>query len=654
MHRKIAVLPIASLALAGLALAGPQAAPAKQELPLAGAIPEDVFLYTYGKRNPERAFLEAHWNKVWEAFKASKIAEDLLDLALTAADDDQQAVIGELKERFSERISAIDWSGMLGGEVAFAERLPRLRMLPGSKPLFAMEMALVFRPAPEADAEKIHAGLGALLDTLVEEVRNRTPLQLAVARKEEGGVQLATLDLFAGQIEGQTLPLTLGRTGRTLFVTFGESFSSDVVALLQRTGTVQPLLASARMRKAFADLPAAEDTQVYFDMVNLRASLQEVIDQAFQMAAAAQLKPEGGAAPQPPAEMEIARKVVARLLDSMGVLTCTATVETTEGHSTHTYTMAMLAPDAASNPFYPVLSSSAPIEDFARYLPRETKSFTVDAGFSLPALYTYIQDTFGVAGEPGTQAWKRWEAKQEEIGFDVRKDLLAWLDTASVQASFELDGKDASIFMMRVLEDEAARKGLDWALETVAELVSQKAAEIPQIAMFAPNVTPTTNPALEGFHNVGFGMLIPPMAVGVRDGWLFAGSSDTAVLRVLDTASGKHENVRANAELMAKALTPEGKAQSVAFTDHRGTAQEIAQAIGMVGSMGPMIAMNIPDEQGREIVTEILGMVSRLGPVIGAIDFFDSTATVATFDEKGWRVHAVTHYVEPPKTPEAK
>jgi hypothetical protein len=664
MHRTTAVLPFASLALAGLALAAPQSAPAakaapaqnpaaaQQELPLTGAIPQDVFLYTWGKHNPERAFLEQHWNKVWEALKASKIPQDLLDLALTAADEEQQALISELHARFGERIAAVDWKGLVGGESAFAERLPRLRFLPGSKPLFAMEMAVLFRPAPEADVEAIHKSLGALLDTFVEEVGKRTPLKLAVERSAESGLELATLDLFAGQVEGQKLPLVLGRTGRTIFLSFGESITGDVAGLLQRTGSVQPLIANARMRKAFAELPQAEDGAFYFDMVNLRTSLQGVVDQAFELATPKGA--EGEPAAPTPAEVEIGRKVVGRLLDSMGVLSCSATVQTTEGHSTHSYTAALLAQDAASNPIYPVLSSSAPIEDFARYLPRETKSFMVDAGFSLPALYTYIQDTFAVAGEPGSQAWKMWEAKQAEVGFDVRKDLLAWLDTASVQAEFAVDGQDASIFMMRVLEDEAARKGLEWALETVADLFAERASEVPQLAMFAPNITPSTNPALEGFHNVGLGVLIPPMTVGVRDGWMFAGSSDKAVLRVMDTAAGKHENVRANAELMAKALVPEGKAQSVAFADHRGKAQAIAQAIQMVGQMGPMVAMNIPDPEGREIVTEMLAMVSRLGPVISTIDFFDSTATVATFDGKGWRMHSVTHYVEPVKTTDAK
>jgi len=321
-------------------------------------------------------------------------------------------------------------------------------------------------------------------------------------------------------------------------------------------------------------------------------------------------------------------------------------VETTEGHSTHTYSVAQLAPEAASNPIYPVLSSAAPVEDFAKYLPKETKSFTVDAGVSLQAIYTYIQDTFAAAGEPGVQAWKMWEAKQEEIGFDVRKDLLAWLDTASVQAEFDAGGQASSILMMHVLDDAAARKGLDWTLEVAQDFVKKKAGEIPQLAMFQPRVTPSTNPALEGFKNLSLGP-IPPMVLGVRDGWLMVGSSDKAVLTVIDTGAGKHENVRANKELMAKALAPDGKAQTVSFADHRGKAQEVAGMLGMVAGMGGMAVANIPDEKGKAIAGQVLDIIGRLGPVIAKIDFFDSTATLANFDGKSWHIHSVTHYVEP-------
>ena len=648
MYRKFAGLSLAPLALAGLALATPQAAPSQQEAPLAGSVPQDVFLYTYGKHNPERAFLEAHWQGVWDAFKASKIPEDVLDLVLNAADEDQQAVIGELREKFSARIHAVDWAGLVGGETAFAERLPRLRMLEGSKPMFAMEMVVLFRPAAGVDVDALQKNLTALMQTFVDEVKSRTPLQLEIKASEEGGTKLATLDFFAGQMGDEHLPLVLGRNGHTIFIAFGETMPGDVTALLGRSGAVQPLLASARMRKAFADLPAAEDSLAYFDMANLRASLQGTVEQLFAMAEAKTkqaAQAAGGEAPQSD-ELDVARKVVARLMDSMGVLSCTAAVETTEGHSTHTYSVAQLAPDAASNPVYPVLASAAPVEDFAKYLPKETKSFTVDAGISLQAVYTYIQDTFAAAGEHGAQAWKLWEAKQEEIGFDVRKDLLAWLDTASVQAEFDVGGQAASMFMMRVLDDEAARKGLDWTLEVVQDFFKKKAGEIPQIAMFQPRVMPSTNPALEGFHSVSFGM-IPPMVMGVKDGWLMIGSSDKAVVTVLETGAGKHDNVRKNTELMAKALAPDGKAQTVSFADHRGKAEAVAGMLNMVAGMGNMAVAQIPDEKGKEIAGQVLDIIGRLGPVIAKIDFFDSSATLANFDGKSWRIHTVTHYVEP-------
>ena len=48
---------------------------------------------------------------------------------LGAADEEGQALIQGLRERIGARIAAVDWGGLVGGEVAFAERMPPLRFL---------------------------------------------------------------------------------------------------------------------------------------------------------------------------------------------------------------------------------------------------------------------------------------------------------------------------------------------------------------------------------------------------------------------------------------------------------------------------------------------------------------------------------------------
>jgi len=641
-------LPLASFSLAALALAAPQAPQKPEELPLAGAVPEDVFLFTHSRHNTERAFLDTYWTGVWQAFEASGITQDLLDLALSAAGEEEKQVAEHLRQRFGELVAAVDWGGLFGGEAAFAERMPPLRLIPGGGAVMTPDMVVLLRPGPEADVDAIHKGLEALLDALVEEVRVQAKVELGLERRKEGEVGLTTLDLGPKAEPEQGLQVTLGRTGRTLLLCYGARMQTEVVGLLNRSGAVRPILASERMRKAFAELPAAEDGLTYFDMQSLRAGLQELLDQALALGAVKRVEPPASEAGAPAtSELEIVRKVAGRLLDSMGVLECSASVETTEGRSTHSHSIALMAADAAQNPIYPVFASVTPVDDFARYLPRETTSFTVDAGMSLPALYTFIQDTFAAAGEPGLAVWKAWEEKQGEIGFDVRKDLLDWLGTASVQASLEVDGTAGWIFLMRVEQDETARKGLDWALEIIPEQIEDLAAKAPQLAMLQLNVVPTSHPELQGFHDVSLPMMPVPMVCGVRDGWMMMGSTQEALLLALHTAQGEHESVRANEVLMAKALVPKGAAQAVSFTDQRGTAKQIAMALSSIPMFGGMMAAQIPDPEAQKVVAQLLRIVGKLGPIVAKIDFYDSTASLGSFDGKAWRTHSVTHYVPP-------
>ena len=61
-----------------IGLASAASAWAGDKFSLAGALPDDVFIATVARHNPEREFLEKYWNEVWEAFEKSGVIEDTL------------------------------------------------------------------------------------------------------------------------------------------------------------------------------------------------------------------------------------------------------------------------------------------------------------------------------------------------------------------------------------------------------------------------------------------------------------------------------------------------------------------------------------------------------------------------------------------------
>ena len=64
----------------------------------------------------------------------------------------------------------------------------------------------------------------------------------------------------------------------------------------------------------------------------------------------------------------------------------------------------------------------------------------------------------------------------------------------------------------------------------------------------------------------GLPVALQAMVWGVADGWLILGTSADAVATCLETAAGKHPNIRSNDRVMSEALLPEGPFTSVTFT----------------------------------------------------------------------------------------
>jgi tetratricopeptide (TPR) repeat protein len=353
-------------------------------------------------------------------------------------------------------------------------------------------------------------------------------------------------------------------------------------------------------------------------------------------------------------EIAIARGLAKRCLDTLGIMDYAAVVEYTDGYSTYTDEITALAGDAESNAFYPVLSGREPMTDFAKYLPKETSAFSVDNGFSLDALYTFIENTFAETGDHGRDAWKQWGEVQKEMGFDIHKDVLDWLDTASVCASFQVDGRDAWVFMLKTGNEQTAGEKIGYALEKLPEMMTELIAEQPMLGMLAIRTEPTENEDLAGFHDVSLMMMPKPAVCGVRDGWIMLASSEDAALLCLSTAAGDHPNVRQNARVMAEALVPNGPVTTISLTDHRGTAEEISGVLAGMSMAGGMASAMIPEPEAQKIIGRVFGIVAKLAPVAAKIDFYKSSANYCQFDGKKYHTRSVTHYLQPDERPSAK
>jgi hypothetical protein len=115
----------------------------------------------------------------------------------------------------------------------------------------------------------------------------------------------------------------------------------------------------------------------------------------------------------------------------------------------------------------------------------------------------------------------------------------------------------------------------------------------------------------------------------------------------LETATGKHPNIRTNDRVMSEALLPEGPFSSVAFTDKRDFGQGLSMGLSMMTMLGMVVPMVIPDENARKVAGKIIGIMGKLAPVAAKINFYKSSASYTTFDGKAWHTREVTHYQSP-------
>jgi|GEM_PF-1888084 len=567
---------------------------------------------------------------------------------------------------------------------------------------------------------------------------------------DERAVQSA--DISAPAHRPPPITFALAQRGDTVAAFLGEAMLDDVLGLMEGSSAKTPLADDERFKNAFAQLPPAEDSMVFFDMRKMARSFRELIDKAVSekssfagdvvlnstqsgpvhdlnmrawqayerqdyagglelVKQAYELSPtdsrvlyylacfeallgheeqaltrlqqavDGGfysprhisndpdlesirgddrytaafEAAREHAEKEaterdaervrLVRYALDRIFNAATILDYVAAVELTEDYSIRMESIAVLAPDAADRPFYPVFANQASLTAFDRFLPEETMSFSVSGGIDLDALYKFIEDSFHGAGPQGDALWAKWQGLQDQLCFDVKSNLLDWLAGDLISVTLENNGGTA--WFIKVKDKDIARQKASQGLDFLSSVFQKVGAQNPGLGMLSFNRMPATHEMLEGFENLQFMVSPQPLVWGVSDGYLIVGSSADAIALCLETGRGNHPNIRQNSRAMAEAVVPAGEFAGVSLTDQRALGEEIAAGIGIASMVGGMASMAIPDPEIKPLIGKIAGILGKLTPVAQKIDFIKSTASCTTFDGRIFRTEMKTHYVSP-------
>lgn len=241
---------------------------------LPAAVPGDVFLFVAERGNPERVFLNDYWKEVYAALKASGIGEDVLSLISSLLGEEQIEEMNRLHARADELIRGVDWDKLGEGEFVFAERLPKAIVRGAGVNVGAPDCLWMFRGEKAAEN---YEGLTAIAKALADEANKLIGRDLIRTDDDvKKGCRQCCL-YVSDENNTQLFSVNVGLRNDVILISTGHDIFAEAIDLLDGKNKSSSLTSLPRFQKAFAQLPAPEDSMFYFDMTNLVGSFTGIV-----------------------------------------------------------------------------------------------------------------------------------------------------------------------------------------------------------------------------------------------------------------------------------------------------------------------------------------------------------------------------------------
>lgn len=618
------------MVLGSLAVGTSSAQTDLSKFPLTKAAPADAFITIAARGNPEQQFLDEYWAGVGQAFLDTGILEDIWDLATEAVPDEKLDQVEEARERIGELLKQVQW-----GELFHREMLYSARFASPTGGQGLMYEGLLIGRMDKMTAESNYAGLKALLEEIVKMVSTHAGEDALILKEsKEDGVPMITLR----PAETPVSIVTIARNQELILASFGgDAILKEALALLKGKGEKTSLAETARFKKAFADLPPAEDTLVFWDIEGMFQPMRSIfVGIAGQKKAATQ--PADADAGVDDAEQWL--KLVSAILDELSMADYMASVEWTDGYQVFTETVTAVRSEAKGRPLYEIMTANRPLPDWEKYIPKEADEFSCTSGINLSRLYRYILGFIEKNVPEGKQAIAGLDDMQKTLGVDLDKDILSLFTGRMISAKLG----QQQVLLFEVVDEKKANA----QIASLIERIQGNAGEESTLLISQVKVA-----GQEGFTQFSHPLLmmfggIQPV-VGCTDGFLFFGTSTDALAKCMKTMQGKHDNITENERWRGEALIPKSaRIDSISFADETNKGAELQQMFGIL-SMGLNFAtfgQGLPPE-ARKAISVIAPLLSKLATVAGKLDFYQSSAQYTTFDGKQWRQREVQNYKPP-------
>ena len=602
------------------------------EFTLGRFLPDDTWLYVHRVSNPERQWLEKEWDEILDALKGAGIQNDVMSLVVSLAPEDQREARRQQIQDVLDRLLAVRWRDLMAHEVAFGERI--------STELTGYKYYVLTRGRPDTTEANVQA-LVAILQDLA-----RLNQQLTLHESTRDGVRVWTLRLVSAQPDEPPLDISLFHKGDVVGAALGAEALKDMVGLMTGKSEKRSIVQSPRFRQALATVQSPKDAVVFFDFRAFITDLKKLLGKASPKCC------PGKAGDLTVNDRTVAR-VVQRVIELTDVLDYTVTSVATVGTRERSESVLRLQEGKRKCSLACACLERKPFARFDRFIPADATAFSLSGSIDLAAFYKLAIDLVENDFPDGEAHLARWNAWLKTVGFDPHGDLFSWWSGETVSVTLParivtpMSSTD-SVTMIRVKDGELARR----KLETAIGFAQRKLQGVNQMLLIRP-----ADVSAEGFQEITHPMLamfLRPV-IGVTDEWLILGTSASAINRCLDVAAEKAPSIVENPHFKAEGLTPPGPVLSASFKDASRFGQELGGIMTSIGVAGTFATASIPEDpdnrEFKRVAQSLLGICTKLGPVLQKIDFYSSEAAITTYDgETTMRTERVVTFKPPAET----
>jgi hypothetical protein len=603
-------------------------------------VPKDVWFYVHAVHNPEREWIDAQWAEVLEAVRGAGIDREIAELFLSALGPERRQELEPKLERMLNALRSVQWSELCGREFVMAQRLSTCSR--------RHDYIMLVRAKADS-ADRNFAAISAFL----KELSTAGPGIRAVELNLEG-VQRISLQFSQKEALEMTGAVELFRHGDVIGFSTGERSANDVIAMITGQARDDSLVADSRFQQAVQQVERPTDSLVFFDGKRFVGDLRAMVEAEARHHAKQEKQCEDKTAGEPShsahPSAEVAQKL--RLLKDafsyFDIIDYTVESTTTTGRKERSDSVIMFQPGKRSSPLASCFLDRRPFEKFDRFIPAEAKSFSLSGGLDLQRLYHLVLSFITEHIPQAAGVIAQVHAKLAEKGFDLERDFFSWWsgETISIElpaAMITPMGSSDSVTMIRVKDPKLAAAKVNDALQFIVAKLKMHG----QVLSVAPAAMKE-----DGFHEITYpalAMFLRPI-VGVHEDWLIIGTSAPAINKCLAVHGGEAPSIAKSQKFAEEGLTPKGPVLSVKFEDLSGLGHEMAAVVGMVGTFGQMALMQIPEKNAeakkfKQFAQSLLRIATKLGPVLQKIDFYSSSAAVATQEgDSAVRFTSVTTY----------